>query len=213
MSKVIVALTMSLDGFIAGANDGGEQPLGDGGMRLFDWYFDGDTPIRRYQEAASRGVSVPPFKLSSSSAEVFEELIESGGAVVTGRRTYDIAGAWGGNGPLPGLPLFVLTHNVPEHVPQGESRYTFVTDGVESAVEHAKAAAGDKYVSLMGASIPQQCLRAGLLDEIQIHLVPVLLGAGVRLFEHLGSESIALETIRVVDSPGVTHLRFRVVKK
>jgi len=181
-------------------------------MRLFDWYFDGDTPIRHYQEAASRGVSVPPFKLSSSSAEVFEELIEGGGAVVTGRRTYDIAGAWGGNGPLPGLPLFVLTHNIPEHVPHGESRYTFVTDGVESAIEHAKAAAGDKYVSVMGASVPQQCLRAGLLDEIQIHLVPVLLGAGVRLFEHLGSESIELETIRVVDSPGVTHLRFRVVK-
>jgi dihydrofolate reductase len=212
MAKVIVALTMSLDGFVAGSNDGGEQPLGDGGMRLFDWYFDGDTPIRHYQEAASRGMSVPPFKLSSSSAEVFEKLIESGGAVVTGKRTYDIAGAWGGNGPVPGLPLFVLTHNVPEHVPHGESRYTFVTDGVESAIEQAKVAAGDKYVSLMGASIPQQCLRVGLLDEIQIHLVPVLLGAGVRLFDHLGSENIELETIRVVDSPGVTHLRFRVVK-
>ena len=212
MAKVIVALTMSLDGFIAGSNDGGEQPLGDGGARLFDWYFDGDTPIRRYQEAASRGVPVPPFKLSSSSAEVFEELIETGGAVVTGRRTYDIAGAWGGNGPLPGLPLFVLTHNVPDHVPQGESRYTFVTGGVESAVEQAKAAAGDKYVSLMGASAPQQCLQAGLLDEIQIHLVPVLLGAGVRLFDHLGSDNIELETIRIVDSPGVTHLRFRVVR-
>ncbi len=212
MSEVIVALTMSLDGFIAGSNDGGDRPLGDGGMRLFDWYLDGDTPIRRYQEAASRGVSVPPFKLSSSSAEVFEGLVESGGAVVTGRRTYDIAGGWGGNGPLPGLPLFVLTHNVPEQVPHGESHYTFVTDGVQSAIEQAKAAAGDKYVSLMGASIPQQCLRAGLLDEIQIHLVPVLLGAGVRLFDHLGSENIELETMRVVDSPGVTHLRFRVVK-
>lgn len=212
MAKVIVALAVSLDGFIAGSNDGGEQPLGDGGTRLFDWYFDGDTPIRHYQEAANRGVSVPPFKLSPSSAEVFEELIDSGGAVVTGRRTYDIASAWGGNGPLPGLPLFVLTHNVPEHVPHGESHYTFVTDGVESAIEQAKAAAGDKYVSVMGASIPQQCLRAGLLDEIQIHLVPVLLGAGVRLFDHLGSENLELETIRVVDSPGVTHLRYRVVK-
>jgi dihydrofolate reductase len=104
-------------------------------------------------------------------------------------------------GPLPGLPLFVVTHDVPEPVPQGESRYSFVTDGVESAIERAKAAAGDKYVSLMGASIPRQCLRAGLLDEIQIHLVPVLLGAGVRLFDHLGSENIELETIQVVDSP------------
>jgi dihydrofolate reductase len=212
MAKVIVALAMSLDGFIAGSGDGGEQPLGAGGMRLFDWYVDGDTPIRRYQEAASRGVSVPDFALSSSSAEVFEGLVETGGAAVTGRRTYDIAGAWGGNGPLPGLPVFVLTHAVPDQVPHGESHYTFVTDGVESAIEQAKATAGEKYVSLMGASVPQQCLRAGLLDEIQIHLVPVLLGAGVRLFDHLGSDNIELETIQVVDSPGVTHLRFRVVK-
>jgi dihydrofolate reductase len=212
MVKTIVALSMSLDGFIAGPGDGDEQPLGRGGTRLFDWYFDGDRSIRAYQEAADRGVPVPPFKLWSSSAEVFEELIENGGAVVTGRRTYDIANAWGGNGPLPGLPLFVLTHNVPKHVPQGESRYTFVTDGVESAIRQAKAAAGDKYVSLMGASVAQQCLRAGLLDEIQIHLVPVLLGAGVRLFDHLGPTGIGLEAVRVVDAPGVTHLRYRVAR-
>jgi dihydrofolate reductase len=204
MAKVIVALTMSLDGFIADRNDGVE--------RIFGWYFDGDTPIRPYQEAADRGVPVPPFKLSGDSAEVFSDLVEGGGAVVTGRRTYDISGAWDGNGPLPGLPLFVVTHRVPEHVPRGESRYTFVTDGVASAVEQAKAAAGDKYVSLMGSSVPQQCLAAGLVDEIQIHLVPVLLGAGIRLFDHLGTEHIDLETMRIVDSPGVTHLRYRVRK-
>jgi dihydrofolate reductase len=151
------------------------------------------------------------FKLPAAAPR-FDELVENGGAVVTGRRTYDIADAWGGNGPAPVLPLFVLTHHVPEHVPQGESHYTFVTDGVDSAIAQAKAAAGDKYVSLMGSAVPQQCLRAGLLDEIQIHLVPVLLGAGVRLFDHLGAESIQLETLRVVDSPGVTHLRFHLVK-
>jgi dihydrofolate reductase len=211
MAKVIVALTMSLDGFIAGPGDAVERPLGDGGRALFDWYFDGDTPIRRYQEAERRGVPVPPFRLSRASAAVFEELTERGGAVVTGRRTYDVANAWGGNGPLPGLPLFVVTHHVPDQVPRGESRYTFVTDGVERAVERAKAAAGDRDVSLMGASVPQQALKAGLLDEIQIHLVPLLLGGGVRLFDHLGSETVELETIRVVDAPGVTHLRFRVV--
>lgn len=212
MAKVIVALTMSLDGFIAGPNDAVEQPLGAGGMALFDWYFNGDTPIRHYQAAERRGVPVPPFKLSSISAQVFEGLIESGGAVVTGRRTYDITNGWGGNGPLPGLPLFVVTHDVPQKVPQGESRYTFVTDGVPSAIAQAKSAAGDKYVSLMGASLPQQCLRAGLLDEIQIHLVPLLLGGGVRLFDHLGAKSIELQAIRVVEAPGVTHLRYRVVK-
>jgi dihydrofolate reductase len=212
MAKVIAALTMSLDGFIAGANDAVETPLGDGGMSLFDWYFDGDTPIRQYQEAASRGVSVPPFKLASNNATVFEELIDSGGAVVTGRRTYDITNGWEGNGPLPQLPLFVVTHTAPDIVPKGESTYTFVTDGVESAVAQAKAVAGGKYVSLLGASIPQQCLRAGLLDEIQIHVVPLLLGTGVRLFDHLGTDNIELETMRVVDGPGVTHLRFRVVR-
>ena len=204
MAKVIVALTMSLDGFVADDNDRVD--------RIFNWYFDGDTPIRHYREAADRGVSVPPFKLAGSSAEVFSDLVEGGGAVVTGRRTYDISGAWDGNGPLPGLPLFVVTHHVPEQVPRGESHYTFVTDGVASAVEQAKAVAGDKYVSLMGSRVPQQCLQAGLVDEIQIHLVPVLLGAGVRLFDRLGTEGIGLELTRVVDSPGVTHLRYRVRK-
>lgn len=212
MARVIVALTMSLDGFIAGATDGAAQSEGEGVDRLFRWYFAGDTPIRQYQDAARRGVPVPPFALARSNATVFEELIDSGGAVVTGRRTYDMTNGWDGNGPLPGLPLFVVTHHVPDVVPHGESTYTFVTDGVESAVAQAKAAAGDKDVSLMGASIPQQCLRAGLLDEVQIHLVPVLLGAGVRLFDHLGTDAIELETVRVVDGPGVTHLRFRVVK-
>jgi dihydrofolate reductase len=209
MAKVIVALTMSLDGFIADAND---RVLDEDGAHLFDWYFDGDTPIRRYQEAAERGVPVPPFKLWKSSAEVFDELIDSGGAVVTGRRTYDLTNGWAGNGPIPGLPVFVLTHRVPDQVPQGESHYTFVTDGVPSAIEQAKAAAGDKYVSLMGTSAAQECLRLGLLDEIQIHLVPLLLGEGIRLFDHLGSDRITLEKLWVVDAPKVTHLRFRVVQ-
>jgi dihydrofolate reductase len=210
MAKVIAPLSMSLDGFIAAANDGADNSLD--GMRLFNWYFDGDTPIRQYQEAASRGISVLPFALSACSAAVFGDLVDSSGAAVTGRRTYDLTNGWGGNGPLPKLPLFVVTHNVPEEIPEGESSYTFVPDGVASAIEQAKAAAGDKYVSLLGASVPQQCLRAGLLDEIQIHLVPTLLGSGVRLFEHLGNGRIELETVGVVECPGVTHLRFRVAK-
>ena len=205
---MIVDLAMSLDGFIAGPNDGGEQPMGEGGMRLFDWYFNGDTPSPSYQAAAERGVPVPPFRLSAASAAVFEELVESGGAVVTGRRTYDIADAWHGNGPVPGMPVFVVTHRVPDEVPAGESAYTFVTEGVERAIALAKAAAGDRYVSLMGSAVPQQAARLGLLDEVQIHLVPVLLGAGVRLFDRVGP--VQLELVRVVDAPGVTHLRYRV---
>ncbi len=213
MAKVIIALSKSLDGFIAGRNDGDAHPLGEEGRHLFDWYFDGDTPIRRYEEGARRGIRVPPFRLSRTSASVFDELVEGSGAFVTGRRTYDIARGWGGNGPVPGIPLYVVTHSVPKHIPRGEAEYTFVTDGVENAVDQASLRAGDQYVSLMGASVPQQALRAGLVDEIQIHLAPVLLGGGVRLFDHLGLESIGLEILRVVDSPGVTHLRFRVLRR
>jgi dihydrofolate reductase len=210
MAHVIVDLTVSLDGFVAAANDGLDLPLGEDGMRLFDWYFTGDTPVRAYAEAEVRGVSVPPFRLSALSAAVFEEAAASGGAVVTGRRTYDIANAWGGNGPVPGLPLFVVTHAPPADHPHGIAEYTFVTDGVASAVAQAKAAAGDKYVSLMGSTVPQECLRLGLLDEIQLHVVPVLLGSGVRLFDHFGTAHIALDILRVVDAPGVTHLRYAV---
>ena len=211
MATVFVALAMSLDGFVAGRDDGPGQPLGDGGTALFDWYFDGDTPVRQYREAADRGVPVPPFALSRTSAQVFESLVEETGAVVTGRRTYDIANAWNGNGPLPGRPLFVVTHRVPPAVPAGECRYTFVTGGVAEAVARAGEAAGDRAVSLMGASVPQQCLRAGLVDEVRIQLVPVLLGSGVRLFDRLGGV-VGLEKLGVVDAPGVTHLRYRVVR-
>ncbi len=199
MAKVIVALSMSLDGFIAGPNDGNELPLGAGGTPLFDWYFSGDTPSRHDER----------FRLSERSAQVFDDGLSSAGAIVTGRRTYDISHGWHGDGPVPGLPLFVLTHHAPAQVPQTSVPYTFVTDGIESAIKQASAAAGDKWVTLMGSQVPQQCLRAGLLDEIDIAVVPVLLGGGVRLFDHLGG-AVHLEIVRVVDAPGVTHLRYRV---
>ncbi len=205
MAKVVTGLSMSLDGFIAGPDDGPENPMGDRGMRLFDWYTSGDVkPERFYQD----------FALSPASAEVFNERLAEGGAVITGRRTYELANRWGGDGPLPGAPVFVLTHRPPAEadVPRGSATYTYVTDGIESAVAQAKAAAGDKVVALMGSAPPQQALRAGLLDEIHIDLVPVLLGGGVRLFDHLGDESIELERTRVVEAPGVTHLVFRVLR-
>jgi len=202
MTQIFTALSASLDGFIAGPDDGPDRPLGRGGMRLFDWYSDGDTPSRFYQS----------FKLSAASAEVFDAMAGRVGAVISGRRTYDITDGWGGDGPLPGAPLFVLTHQVPVHVPQGSSRYTFVTDGIESAVRQASAAAGGKDVSLMGSAAVQQALRAGLLDEIEIHLIPVLLGGGVRLLDHLSDDPVDLELLQVVDAPGVTHLRYRVIR-
>jgi dihydrofolate reductase len=121
-------------------------------------------------------------------------------------------GSWGGRGPMPGLPLFVMTHRVPDAVPTGDPPYTFVTDGIGSAVEKARAAAADKNVVLMGANVVQQCIRAGLLDELVINLVPAVLGRGVRLLDGLDPGSVELDLVRVVDAPGVTHLTYRVVK-
>lgn len=205
MTKVSMGLTMSLDGFIAGPNDGPEEPLGEGGMRLFDWYAAGDT------EYALPGTGMS-FMVSPQSAELLREAHERMGAFVTGRRTFDITNGWGGQPPL-GVPTFVVTHSAPpqEWVYEA-SPFTFVTNGVESAVEQAKAVAGDKDVAVGAASIVQQCIRAGLLDEIHVDLVPVLLGDGVRLFDHLDGP-VELESTQVVEGTGVTHHTFRIVKE
>ena len=196
MGKVATGLSMSLDGFIAGPNDGPEQPLGEGGERLFAWFSAGTEMV---------------FKVSQHSAEMLREAHAGMGAFVTGRRTFDISNGWGGNPPL-GVPTFVVTHAVPDEWVYEGSPFTFVTDGVESAVERARAVAGDKDVAVGAASIAQQCIRAGILDEVHVDLVPVLLGDGVRLFEHLGAGPIGLESTRVIEGAGVTHLTFRVVK-
>lgn len=203
MGKVTFNITVSLDGFVAGPNDGPENGLGDGGDRLFKWYFSGNTEI-----PISDGNMV--LKVSPQSAELLREALERYGAGVWGRRTFDIAKGWGGHPP--GRPCFIVTHTVPlEWVKKG-SPFTFVTDGVESAIRQAKKAAGGKDVVVCTASILQQCLKAGLMDEIHIDVAPVLLGRGVRLFDHLGTGPIELESIRAIEAPGVTHLGFRVVK-
>ena len=204
MGKVAMGLSMSLDGFIAGPNDGPEWPLGEGGERLFAWYSGGDT------EYGLPGTEMV-FEVSPQSAEMLREAHSQMGALVTGRRTFDITNGWGGNPPL-GVPAFVVTHTVPQDWVYEGSPFTFVTDSVESAVEQAKAVAGDKTVAVGAASIAQQCIRAGLLDEIHVDLIPVLLGDGVRLFEHLGPGPIELESTRVIEGVGVTHLTFRVAK-
>jgi dihydrofolate reductase len=204
MGKVATGLTMSLDGFIAGPNDGPHSPLGDGGERLFAWYSGGET------EYGLPGTELV-FKVSPQSAELLREVEDTMGACVTGRRTFDISGGWGGRPPL-GLPTFVVTHTVPQEWVYAGSPFEFVTDGVESAVQQAKAVAGEKDVAVMAASIVQQCIGAGLLDEIVVNLVPVLLGDGVRLFEHLGATPIELQSTGVIEAPGVSHLKFRVVK-
>jgi dihydrofolate reductase len=204
MGKVATGLSMSLDGFIAGPNDGPGRPLGEGGERLFAWFSAGDT------EYGLPGTEMV-FRVSQQSAEMLREAHAGMGAFVTGRRTFDISNGWGGNPPL-GVPTFVVTHAVPDEWVYEGSPFTFVTDGVESAVERARTVAGDKNVAVGAASIAQQCIRAGLLDELHVDLVPALLGDGVRLFERLGAGPIELESTRVIEGAGVTHLTFRVVK-
>src|SRR5215213_10234518 len=152
------------------------------------------------------------FEVPSQSAELLWKAHSKMGAFVTGRRTLDITNGWGGNPPL-GVPTFVLTHTVPQQWVYEGSPFTFVTEGVQSAVEQARAVAGDKDVAVGAASIEQQCIRAGLLEEIHVDLVAVLLKGGIRLFEHLDTEPIELESTRVIEAPGITHLTFRVVKE
>jgi dihydrofolate reductase len=205
MGKVTSGLTMSLDGFIAGPNDGPENPLGENGMRLFDWYESGDTDY----VVPSGGMT---FKVSSQSAEMLRGAFSSIGAIVTGRRTFDITNGWGGRHPLD-VPIVVLTHTVPDGWDYEGSSFTFVTDGVESAVEQAREVAGEKDVAVGAASLVQQCLKAGLLDEVHVDIVPVLLGGGVRMFDNLGPEHIELERTQIIEAPDVTHMTFRVVKE
>ncbi len=203
MSKVLFHMAVSLDGFVAGPNDGPDNGLGDGGDRLFDWYFSGNVEI-----PISDGNMV--LKVSPQSAQFMEQASGQVGAGVWGRRTFDIARAWGGHPPM--SPCFIVTHTIPQEWVKEGSPFAFVTDGVESAIRQAKQAAGDKNVVVSTPSVLQQCLKAGLVDEIYLSVVPVLLGRGVRTFDNLGTKPIELERIHVVDAPGVTHLGFRVVK-
>jgi dihydrofolate reductase len=192
MTKVIFDISMSLDGFVTASNVRPEEPMGDGGQRLHEWAFGEDERNR----------------------ELLAEAVDAVGAVIAGRRTYDISVPWwGADGPTgpARVPMFVVSNSEPEEVPEG-GVYTFV-DGIERALEQAKAAAGDQDVAVMGgADIGRQYIRAGLVDEISIHFVPVLFGGGTRMFEHLGSEHIQLETAGVIETPAATHLRFRVVE-
>lgn len=195
MGKVSIGISMSLDGFVAGPHDEVDQ--------LFPWYFAGEV------EFPVQGGRLT-LKVAPESAKLLEESLTTTGAMVAGRRMFDLARAWGGHPPF--APCFIVTHRVPQEWVTEGSPFTFVTDGVASAIEQARQAAGDKTVAVATASIMQQCLQAGVLDEIHIDLVPVLLGSGVRLFDNLENVPVELESMRVVAAPGVTHLTFRVVK-
>lgn len=193
MSKSILYMSMSLDGFIAGPDDSAEQGLGAGGEVLHGWLAEG-------------GGSPESYRPSGPSGEVFDEMLATG-AVVTGRNTFDYGGRWDGD-HHGGVPIFVPTRG--EAPEPGSGHVNYVTDGVESAMEQAKAAAGDKDVMVHGADLAQSLILAGVLDELEIHLMPLILGEGRPLFAHLGAKPRELEPTRVIDAPGVTHLHYRV---
>ncbi len=204
MGKVTTGFSMSLDGFVAGPNDSPENSLGDGGERLFRWYFSGEAT--REVPSGNR-----VFKMSKDGADMIQAASQSAGALVTARRTFDIAHAWGGKHPMD-VPIVVLTHRVPQEWVKPGSPFTFVTDGVESAIEKARQIAGDKNVAVGAPSVVKQCLQAGLLDEIHIDLVPVLLFDGIQLFDHLGLKPVDMQITEVDATGEVVHLTFRIIK-
>jgi dihydrofolate reductase len=197
MSKVIAIMSMSLDGFVADRNDGVAE--------VFDWYMSsGDV------EFHTGGSDPMTFRVSAPSAVHLRGLWSELGAVLTGRRTFEVAGGWGGNHAWG--PAFVVTHQIPDGWPRPDSTVHFVTDGIESAVKQAKAAAGPKAVGVHGADTIQQLLNGGLLDEIHVDIAAVLLGSGVRLFDHLAATPAVLGNPTVIAGAGVTHLRYPVRK-
>jgi dihydrofolate reductase len=214
MSRVVVEITMSLDGFVAGPGAGAEQPLGEGGERLHDWYFG----LRSWRAAhgLEGGEEGPDSDLADQS-------MASAGAVVMGRRMFcDDIGPWGdepspgrwGEDPPFGVPVFVMTHHPREPLDRrGGTTFTFVTEGVAEAVGRARAAAGDADVWIGGgADVVQQCLSTGLVDELRLHVAPLLLGGGTRLFANVrGGEDLRLEPLEATTSAAVTHLRYGVV--
>jgi dihydrofolate reductase len=213
VARLSFDITMSLDGFITGPDPGPEQPLGAGGERLHEWVYS----LASWREAhGQEGGEV------NADSEVVAETVGRAGSTVMGRGMFgggegpwgdDPWQGWWGDEPPFHMPVFVLTQHPREPLALAGTTFTFVTDGIESALEQAKAAAGDKDVALAGgADVFQQYLRAGLVDDLQIHIAPLLLGGGTRLFDNLGGAEVGLETDRVIESPAVTHIRYRVVR-
>jgi len=213
MTRLIADISMSLDGYVAGPNATLEEPLGEGGERLHEWIF------KLESWRAPHGLEGGEI---NANDEVVAETLRATGAVIMGRRMFsggsgpwetdpNSRGWWGDNPPF-GVPVFVLTHHSRDPLPLEGTTFTFVTDGIEPALDQARAVAGDKDVFIGGgASVVQQYLNAGHLDELQVHVAPMLLGSGVRLLDGL-DPTIRLEGTRVISSPDVTHLRYQVVR-
>ncbi|MGC4053052.1 MAG: dihydrofolate reductase family protein [Paludibaculum sp.] len=203
MSKVFFFKSMSLDGFIAGPNDEIDP--------LHDWLFTTKPAGKRESWEKAQGKTERFFGPEGINKDILMGAMAVQGASVVGRRTYDVANGWGGKPPGNG-PYFVLTHKPPPK-DAVSSAFTFVTDGIESAVRQAISASKSGQVDLMGANVIQQGFRAGLVDSIVVQVIPVLMGSGIRLFDHLGAEHIRLNRTRVAEGPGgVTHLFYDVVR-
>jgi dihydrofolate reductase len=191
MGRVIFQTSMSLDGFMTASEQTAEEPLGRGGLQLHEWGFSDDPRDRAYVENAP----------------------DHGGATIAGRVTYDHSLPWwGADGPSGSdrVPVFVVTREAPSESP-ANGVYTFVTDGIESALRQAQEAAGDRHVMIVGgATLGRAFIAAGLVDEIQMHIVPVLFGTGTRMFEDMRHGHLQLEPIEVVDTPHATHIRYRI---
>jgi len=213
MSRLRCQISISLDGFVAGPNQSEENPLGVGGERLHDWV----VPLAAWRQShGEQGGEV------NESTRILEESIENIGAAVMGRNMFGpVRGAWGdeqwrgwwGDNPPYHYPVFVVTHYPRDPLEmEGGTTFHFVTDGIESALDQARGAADGKDVMLWGGgNTAQQYLASGLMDELELHVVPVLLGDGARLFDNLGDAEVRLEQVRAVAAPGVTHLKYRVV--
>ena len=215
MTKVFADITTSLDGFVAGPAPSVEEPLGERGESLHEWVF--GLEAWRKPHGLEGGET-------NANSTVVEETVSRMGAVVMGRSMFSSGAGpweadpksdgWWGDEPPFHVPVFILTHHERETVPkEGGTTFTFVTDGIESALDQARTAAGDRDILVAGgADVAQQYLKAGLLDEIQLHVAPILLGDGVRLFEGLGPDDAKLELDEVIESRAVTHVRYRVVR-
>jgi dihydrofolate reductase len=213
MSKVRVQIAVSADGYVAGPNQSEENPLGEGGESLHDWAF----PLKAFRELHGREGG----EVNASNA-ILEEAQANAGAEIMGRGKFgggpgpwgdDPWSGWWGEDPPFHMPVFVLTHHEREPLTLSDTTFTFVTDGIESALEQARVAAADKDVTVGGgADVINQYLAAGLVDELELHVVPLVLGGGARLFEGIGSD-LALEQVRAVEAPGVTHLKYRLAPR
>ena len=196
MTEVYTGASMSLDGYISGPGESGFE-------HLFKWYGNGDVEVPTTDPDLT-------VRTTEASAQHFREIVERTGAILVGRKLFDFTSGWGGNHPM-GRPVVVLTHSVPDGWPREDAPFTFVGDGIERAVEEAKALAGDKAVAVNGGTIARQCLDARLLDEVWIDLVPVLLGGGTPFFSQVAHAPVELEgPVSVVEAKDVTHLRYRV---